>query len=141
MILCLWKNFSTQRMAKPAFCYIIYNHFSYSESCNDLNWCEIMTTYIHYMEHLLLWQFWRVRNIQVLLQHHEQMRASLFKGRVKPLSQLKNSIFWILFEEKESELSCVWLFAIPWTVAYQVPLSMEFSRQEYWSGLPFPSPG
>ena len=29
----------------------------------------------------------------------------------------------------------------PWTVAYQVPLSMEFSRQEYWSGLPFPSPG
>ena len=29
----------------------------------------------------------------------------------------------------------------PWTVAHQVPLSMEFSRQEYWSGLPFPSPG
>ena len=28
----------------------------------------------------------------------------------------------------------------PWTVAYQAPLSMEFSRQEYWSGLPFPSP-
>ena len=34
-----------------------------------------------------------------------------------------------------------WLFAIPWTVACQAPLSMEFSRQEYWSGLPFPSPG
>ena len=32
------------------------------------------------------------------------------------------------------------LFATPWTVAYQVPTSMEFSRQEYWSGLPFPSP-
>ena len=30
---------------------------------------------------------------------------------------------------------------IPWTVVCQVPLSMEFSRQEYWSGLPFPSPG
>ena len=29
----------------------------------------------------------------------------------------------------------------PWTVTYQVPPSMEFSRQEYWSGLPFPSPG
>ena len=29
----------------------------------------------------------------------------------------------------------------PWTVAYQVPPSMGFSRQEYWSGLPFPSPG
>ena len=31
--------------------------------------------------------------------------------------------------------------ATPWTVAHQAPLSMEFSRQEYWSGLPFPSPG
>ena len=38
-------------------------------------------------------------------------------------------------------LSCVWLFAAPWTVAYQAPPSMGFSRQEYWSGLPFPSPG
>ena len=35
----------------------------------------------------------------------------------------------------------VWLFATPWTVACQAPLSMEFSRQEYWSGLPCPSPG
>ena len=33
------------------------------------------------------------------------------------------------------------LFATPWTVAHQAPLSMGFSRQEYWSGLPFPSPG
>ena len=33
------------------------------------------------------------------------------------------------------------LFVIPWTVACQAPLSMEFSRQEQWSGLPFPSPG
>ena len=32
-------------------------------------------------------------------------------------------------------------FAIPWTIAYQAPPSMEFSRQEYWSRLPFPSPG
>ena len=38
-------------------------------------------------------------------------------------------------------LSRVRLFATPWTVAYKAPLSMEFSRQEYWSGLPFPSPG
>ena len=33
------------------------------------------------------------------------------------------------------------VFATPWTVARQVPLSMEFPRQQYWSGLPFPSPG
>ena len=38
-------------------------------------------------------------------------------------------------------LSRVRLFATPWTVARQAPLSMGFSRQEYWSGLPFPSPG
>ena len=38
-------------------------------------------------------------------------------------------------------LSRVRLFATPWTVAYQAPLSMRFSRQECWSGLPFPSPG
>ena len=38
-------------------------------------------------------------------------------------------------------LSHVWLFATPWTEACQISLSMEFSRQEYWSGLPFPSPG
>ena len=41
-------------------------------------------------------------------------------------------------------LSCyshVWLFATPWTVAHQAPLSMGVSRQEYWSGLPRPSPG
>ena len=38
-------------------------------------------------------------------------------------------------------LSCVWLFVTPWTGACQAPLSMEFSRQEYWSGFPLPPPG
>ena len=38
-------------------------------------------------------------------------------------------------------LSRVRLFATPWTTAYQAPPSMGFSRQECWSGLPFPSPG
>ena len=38
-------------------------------------------------------------------------------------------------------LSHVRLFVTPWTLAYQAPPSIEFSRQEYWSGLPFPSPG
>ena len=37
-------------------------------------------------------------------------------------------------------LSCVRLFATPWTVACQAPLPMEFSKQGCWSGLPFPSP-
>ena len=38
-------------------------------------------------------------------------------------------------------LSCVRLFVTPWTVAHQTSPSMEFFSQEYWSGLPFPSPG
>ena len=37
--------------------------------------------------------------------------------------------------------SCIRFFATPWTVARQAPLSMEFPRQEYWSGLPFLTPG
>ena len=41
---------------------------------------------------------------------------------------------------KGKSLSHVRLFATPWTAAYQAPLSMRFSRQEYWSGVPLPSP-
>ena len=52
----------------------------------------------------------------------------LFYGPVKKWSEVKS-------------LSHVWHFATPWTVAYQASPSMGFSRQEYWSGLPFPSPG
>ena len=43
--------------------------------------------------------------------------------------------------KKVKSLSCVRLFVTPWTVAYQTPPSMGFSRQEYWSGVPFPPPG
>ena len=38
-------------------------------------------------------------------------------------------------------VSCILLFVTPWTVARQAPLSMGFSRQQYWSGLLFPTPG
>ena len=43
-------------------------------------------------------------------------------------------MYWVV-------LSCVQLFITPWTVALQAPLSLGFPRQEYWSGLPLPSPG
>ena len=48
-----------------------------------------------------------------------------------------NSVLAVLL----SCFSFVWLFATLWTVAHQAPLSTGFSRQEYWSGLPFPVPG
>ena len=44
------------------------------------------------------------------------------------------------YRSEVKSLSHVHLFVTPWAVAYKAPLSMEFSRQEYWSGLPFPSP-
>ena len=54
----------------------------------------------------------------------------------KAVVHIHNGIFSLV-----QLLSRVWLFATPWTVAYQASPSMGFSRQEYWSGLPFPSPG
>ena len=63
-----------------------------------------------------------VRNISKLYADDTTLMAEKGKRKVKSLSR-------------------VWLFANPWTVAYQDPPSMGFSRQEYWSGLQFPSPG
>ena len=44
-------------------------------------------------------------------------------------------------KRKVKLLSCIQFFVTPWAVAYQAPPSMGFSRQDYWNGLPFPSPG
>ena len=44
------------------------------------------------------------------------------------------------WKAKVKSLSRVWLLATPWTAAYQAPPSMGFSRQQYWSGVPLPSP-
>ena len=52
-----------------------------------------------------------------------------------------SAIDMFIFKVKVKSLSRVRLFATPWTIAYQAPLSMGFSRQECWSGLPFLSPG
>ena len=52
------------------------------------------------------------------------------------------NVYYSMFQyiPKWSEVSCVWLFATAWTVAYKALHPCDFSRQEYWSGLPFPSP-
>ena len=53
-----------------------------------------------------------------------------------------NDLWWSLFVWSDVKLlSHIRLFVTPWTIAYQVPPSMGFSRQEYWSRLPFPFPG
>ena len=62
-------------------------------------------------------------------------------GYLESPGQLKvKHILPLKMKAKVKSLSCVRLFATPWTVAYQASPSMGFSRQEYWSGLPFPSP-
>ena len=55
-------------------------------------------------------------------------------------SILKSRDITVPTKVKVKSLSHVRLFETPWTVAYQAPPSMGFSKQEYWSGLPFPSP-
>ena len=59
------------------------------------------------------------------------------------LSKLWSWLFRFPKKERKNlkSLSGVWLVVTPWTVTYQAPPSMGFSSQEYWSGLPFPSPG
>ena len=61
--------------------------------------------------------------------------SSLFQQRTGSPCQHNQTL-----KVKVKSLSRVRLFATPWTVAHQAPPSMGFSRQEYWSGLPFPSP-
>ena len=55
-------------------------------------------------------------------------------------SQSKESDTVLHWIHQLDVLSRVWFFAIPWTIAHQASLSVGFPRQEYWSGLPFPSP-
>ena len=51
------------------------------------------------------------------------------------------NIYPLCYTVHKCKLNCVQLFVTPWSVAHQAPLSMGFSRQEYWSGLPCPPPG
>ena len=64
------------------------------------------------------------------------LAVTLDKSKVTP-----PSVKCIKVKVKVKSLSRAQLFATSWTIAYQAPQSMGFSRQEYWSGLPFPSPG
>ena len=79
----------------------------------------------------ILWQIW-------LYTGNEGLFNNLYWHN-KPLIQEK--VNWYKLKVKLKSLSPVRLFATPWTVAYQAPPSVGFSRQECRSGLPFPSPG
>ena len=77
------------------------------------------------------------KNVQTARKLHSlQMLPRLCSKSCK----LAFSSMWTESFQMWKLLSCVLFFATPWTVAHQAPLSREFSRQEYWSGLPFSSP-
>ena len=58
-----------------------------------------------------------------------------------PQTPVHRSVLYVCISVVLSQFSCVRLFVTPWTAACQAPLSMGFSRQEYWSGLLCPPPG
>ena len=80
--------------------------------------------------------------LKSLLQHHSS-KASILQRSAFFTVQLSHPYIksmLLLLLLLLSHFSRVGLLATPWTAAYQAPLSMGFSRQEYWSGLPLPSP-
>ena len=87
-------------------------------------------------QHLMQTQSWI--NGEVISAPKHYVGISSFGSQYSSLLQRRRKSFLQIM--CVSVLSPVWLFAAPWTVAHQAPLSMEISRKEYWSGLPFPSP-
>ena len=78
-------------------------------------------------------------SIHDCIVHNSQMMET---PTISLRDEWRNKMWYIHTGYSEMKLlSCVLLFATPWTVTYKAPPSMGFSRQEYWSGLPFPSPG
>ena len=78
------------------------------------------------------WKHWLVRKIS-------QQFSQRYKNFSSCQQWMQSNFHSVLTQLGKCVLNHV--FASPWTVAHQVPLFMGFSRQEYWSGLPFPSPG
>ena len=78
---------------------------------------------------------WSLREIEIFLKFQES-QVLYFKSAIYVI-WINIICAWV----KVKSLSHVQLFSTPWTVAYQAPPSMGFSKQECWSGLPFPSPG
>ena len=85
-------------------------------------------------------------SVPLLRFHHQCRKVSVYQfyssSFILDYPRFSSDINSLLCEVLISQSLClVRLFATPWTVVQQVPLSMGFSRQEYWSGLPFPSLG
>ena len=87
--------------------------------------------------------FWKLHPLVGMMgtldswEKKQTTNESLFYNR----NELCSCVYYLATYYYAQSLSCIQLFATSRTVVHQVPLSMEFSKQEYWSGLPFPTPG
>ena len=127
-LLVMWEKL--KKMLNDTKCYIYYDsHFVRK------------FTMIHDMLLLLLSHFSRVRLCAIPID-------SSPSGSPVPGILQARTLEWVAipfpnawkWKVKVKSFSRVWLIATPWTAAYQAPPSMGFSRQEYWSGVPLPSP-
>ena len=85
----------------------------------------------------MFWSFHHLKNFPQFVVIH-----TVKDFRVVKEAEVSLDLSCFLYDSvKVKSLSHVGLFATPWTLAYHAPPLMEFSRQEYWSGLPSPSPG
>ena len=91
----------------------------------------------------------KLENIKIIITCQYKLRVNVI-NIITPLLLIMASYYWILCTRHgfkrhvRAVLSCfsyVQLFVTPWTVACHISLSMEFFRQEYWCGFPFPPPG
>ena len=90
-------------------------------------------------------KLWKILKEMGISDHLTCLLRNLYAGQEVTVRTGYGTTDWLQIGKVEVKtkvklLSRVRLFATPWSVAYQAPPSMGFSRQEHWSGLPFPSP-
>ena len=112
-----------------------------------LSYCRWILYQLSYQGRIVMKVKWiNIYNIILLLLSHFSVRphrrqpTRLPHPWDSPGNNTGVGCHFLLQCVKVKSLSCIWLLATPWTAAYQAPPSMGFSRQEYWSGLPLPSP-
>ena len=108
-----------------------------------LDWEDPLTNKMAIHSSILFWRIpWREESggLQSMgskrVRHDWATNTFISGGAQKNMKKVRVYMLLLL-----SHFSHVRLSATPWAIAHQIPLSMEFSRQEYWSGLPFSSPG
>ena len=116
---------------------VCWSPWSHKESdmTERLNWIEMLNHFALMTNHICIH-----RNRK---RKQKQIKVRSLKSEIHRSVWGRRKWIWVVDWKKVKVklLSHVRLFATPWTVTYQAPSSMEFSRQEYCSGMPFPSPG